>query len=269
MKKVLLSIIIVCSAIILAYSQAPLAKAHAHNDYEHERPLFDALSHGFTSVEADVHLVEGKLYVSHNHPSKRKNKQQLKALYLEPLKKLVKQNGGSVYPGDEDTFYLMIDLKTEAESTYAALYEQLKAYQSMLTTIENGQYRKGAVTVFLSGNRPIEKVLKEPLVLAALDGRPSDLGKGYTAEVMPVISHQYSKHLKWRGNGAMPEEEWQKLQDLVNQVHHEGKKLRLWASPEKLEVWEKLYEAGVDFINTDQLALLAQFLQAQAQSSTK
>ncbi len=269
MKKTILFIVILCVVATLVHSQAPLTNAHAHNDYEHEQPLFDALSYGFTSVEADVHLVEGKLYVSHNHPLKKKNKQQLKALYLEPLKKLVKQNGGRVYPGDEGTFYLMIDLKTEAETTYAVLYQQLKAYQSMLTTIENGQYRKGAVTIFLSGNRPIEKVLNEPLVLATLDGRPSDLGKGYTAEVMPVISDQYSKHLKWRGNGAMPEEEWQKLQDLVHQVHHEGKKLRLWASPEKLEVWEKLYEAGVDFINTDQLALLAQFLKEQAKSDTK
>ena len=33
---------------------APLTQAHAHNDYEHDRLLLDALEHGFTSVEADV-----------------------------------------------------------------------------------------------------------------------------------------------------------------------------------------------------------------------
>ena len=44
----------------------PLAQAHAHNDYEHERPLFDALEHGFTSVEADVWLVDGELLVAHD-----------------------------------------------------------------------------------------------------------------------------------------------------------------------------------------------------------
>lgn len=31
----------------------PLARAHAHNDYVHTRPLLDALEHGFTSIEAD------------------------------------------------------------------------------------------------------------------------------------------------------------------------------------------------------------------------
>src|SRR5207237_4622701 len=39
----------------------PLIHAHAHNDYEHTRPLLDALDHGFCSVEADIHLVDGKL----------------------------------------------------------------------------------------------------------------------------------------------------------------------------------------------------------------
>lgn len=68
----MLSIIVIFGAIVLIYGQIPLEKAHAHNDYEHERPLFDALSHGFTSVEVDVHLVDGKLYVSHNHPLKKK-----------------------------------------------------------------------------------------------------------------------------------------------------------------------------------------------------
>ena len=44
----------------------PLAQAHAHNDYEHPRPLLDALDHGFTSVEADVWLVDGELLVAHD-----------------------------------------------------------------------------------------------------------------------------------------------------------------------------------------------------------
>ena len=33
-----------------------LMNMHAHNDYTHHRPLFDALDHGFASVEADIRL---------------------------------------------------------------------------------------------------------------------------------------------------------------------------------------------------------------------
>src|SRR6476469_3187502 len=48
-------------------SQAePLQQAHAHNDYEHQHPLRHALDHGFTSVAADVSLVDGQLLVAPN-----------------------------------------------------------------------------------------------------------------------------------------------------------------------------------------------------------
>lgn len=47
----------------------PLERAHAHNDYEHDRPLLDALDHGFTSVEADVWLVDGDRAVSRTSTS--------------------------------------------------------------------------------------------------------------------------------------------------------------------------------------------------------
>jgi hypothetical protein len=43
-----------------------LARAHAHNDYERDEPLSDALAQGFSSVEADVWLVDGKLLVAHD-----------------------------------------------------------------------------------------------------------------------------------------------------------------------------------------------------------
>ena len=43
----------------------PLRHAHAHNDYEHKRPLFDALDRGFCSIEADIYLVGGELLVGH------------------------------------------------------------------------------------------------------------------------------------------------------------------------------------------------------------
>ena len=43
-------------------------QGHAHNDYENENPLRDALENGFISVEVDVHLADDNLYVSHDFP---------------------------------------------------------------------------------------------------------------------------------------------------------------------------------------------------------
>ena len=42
-------------------SQKVYYNAFSHNDYEHERPLFDALDLGFNCVEADLWLIAGEL----------------------------------------------------------------------------------------------------------------------------------------------------------------------------------------------------------------
>src|SRR5690242_16456677 len=90
----------------------PLIRAHAHNDYEHPRPLFDALDQGFCSIEADIWLVDGQLLVAHDR-KKVNPERTLQALYLSPLQKLIQQNGGGLYPGGP-TCTLLIDIKSEA-----------------------------------------------------------------------------------------------------------------------------------------------------------
>ena len=66
-KKILLTLLLAAwpSAIALKAAPKPLGQAHAHNDYYHKRPLLDALSHGFCSVEADVFLKNGNLLGGH------------------------------------------------------------------------------------------------------------------------------------------------------------------------------------------------------------
>ena len=58
--------------------------AHAHNDYLHERPLYEALENSFRSIEADVFSRGDSLYVAHNRSDIRPGK-TLRALYLDPL----------------------------------------------------------------------------------------------------------------------------------------------------------------------------------------
>src|ERR1700722_3090172 len=94
----------------------PLTRAHAHNDYEHKRPLFDALDQGLCSVEADIFLVDGQLLVGHTRRS-LKPERTLESLYLVPLKERVDKNGGRVYPGGPE-FTLLIDIKTNGAQTY-------------------------------------------------------------------------------------------------------------------------------------------------------
>ena len=99
---------------------APLAQAHAHNDYEHDRPLVDALEHGFTSVETDVWLVDGELRVAHDS-WELEDAPTLEEAYLDPLTQIASPNGKELYPGYEGDFQLLIDIKSEGPETWAAI----------------------------------------------------------------------------------------------------------------------------------------------------
>ena len=234
------------------------SNAHAHNDYYHTRPLLDALDHGFGSVEADVFLVDGELLVAHSSFEVRRDR-TLEKLYLQPLAERCKVNAGRVYR-DGPELILLVDLKTEAEATYAKLLEKLAAFEAILTKLVDGKVTSGAVRIVVSGNRPVETMSKQTSRLAFLDGRMNDLDSNSPVELAPVVSDQWSNHFKWRGRDAMPKDEADKLNALVAKAHEQKRKLRFWGAPDNVMTWSQLASSGVDLINTDKLSELAKFL---------
>ncbi len=239
------------------YAQiTPLLNAHAHNDYENTRPLVDAYEHGFISVEADVHLIEEKLYVSHHTPNELNDNLLLEKMYLQPLMDITAKNDGKVYPDDEEPFLLMIDFKTDARPTYEALKLTIQPYQSMLCKASES---KGcAVKIFISGNRPVEQVLSEPEGFLALDGRPEDLGQGIPASSMPVVSENYKKINSSSAFKGLSRKD--AITAFADKVHKEGKKIRLWGASDNPDTWQNLLDWGVDLINTDKLEEFSLFM---------
>lgn len=245
-------------------AQAPLINAHAHNDYEHERPLLDALDQGFISVEADVWYIDGEWYVYHDKPAEPNPERTLWNLYLKPLKDRVEANEGWVYKGHELTFYLMIDIKSGSELAYKHLMDNMIVLRDYIFQVHYGEpENQKPIHVFLSGNRPVDKVLGAPQVVMGLDGRPGDLGKDIPAEMMPVVSDNYWKFSTWRGIGTMKEEDQQNIRALVEKAHAEGKKVRLWAHPDNEKTWQTLIDLGVDLINTDRLKAFSEFMRSK------
>jgi glycerophosphoryl diester phosphodiesterase len=240
----------------------PLANAHSHNDYWRQRPLFDALDRGFTSVEADVFLVDGHLLVGHDREGLQAGK-SLESLYLDALLRRARENGGRIYQSSP-RFFLLIDIKSDARVTYRRLNEALSTYVAMLTSVERGKIHERAVTVVVSGNRlPFEEAAAADPRYAGLDGRISDLDSDHPAHVMPMISDNWTNQFSWRGAGPMPVAEKAKLQAIVQRAHGAGRVVRFWATPESEDAWRELRSAGVDLINTDELDRLAAFLRAQ------
>jgi len=242
----------------------PVPKAHAHNDYYHDRPLLDALDQGFCSVEADVFLVDGKLLVGHSR-GELKPERTLEKLYLDPLRERAKKNDGRIH-ASVPTVTLLIDIKSNGTETYAALHRVLSDYSEMLTKVQDGGQELGgvqivgAVQVVVSGNRDFETVAKSNPRFVGIDGRLKDLDSDLPGHLMPMISDNWRLHFKWQGKGEMPTEERAKLADIVKRAHSAKRTVRLWATPESEKLWAELDKAGVDHINTDKLERLSEFL---------
>jgi hypothetical protein len=238
----------------------PLPHAHAHNDYEHVRPLLDALDHGFCSVEADVWLVNGQLLVAHDLKD-AKPERTLQAMYLDPLRARVARNAGKVFRGGPPCT-LLVDVKSDATNTYLALRDVLRPYGAMLTRFSKDQTATNAITVIVSGNRARELMAAETNRLAAYDGRLADLDSNDSRHLIPLVSDNWTLHFKWRAQadeGPLSEPERAKLRQLVGHAHQQGRRLRLWATPDRLAMWRELSDAGVDLINADNLAGLREF----------
>lgn len=242
-----------------------ITQAHAHNDYEHPHPLRDALDHGFCSVEADIYLVEGQLLVAHAR-NQVKPGRTLQALYLNPLRERVKQNGGRVFRNGPE-FTLLIDLKQNWRVLYPALRRVLEHYKGILTTFDHGIVHTNAVLVIITGDRDKTMFAGETTRLAAYDGQLSDLKANPPASLVPWISASWGSRFHWRGTGQIPEAELVQLKAIVRQAHAQGRRVRFWGAPDNPTFWQTIHDAGVDLINTDNLAGVESFFKMRAGSS--
>jgi hypothetical protein len=245
----------------------PLWRAHAHNDYEHPRPLFDALDHRFGSVEADIYLVGDQLLVAHD-PVELDPTRTLESLYLEPLAARVKANHGAVYRGYRTPLQLLIDIKTEGSSTYLELDRHLRRYRHLFTTYAHGRVYPGPVTAVISGDRAARTPMEAQRVRRAFyDGRLADLGSAAPASFVPLISDNWTLNFTWLGDGPFPDAEREKLRGIIAAAHARRQKVRFWATPDvagpaRDALWGELLAADVDYLNTDDLAGLEAFLDA-------
>lgn len=262
MKSLRLWILAGLSLAAAAAEPVALRHAHAHNDYEHDRPLWEALEAGFTSVEADVHWIDGELRVAHSREQARPGR-TLKALYLEPLRNLIRTNAHRVNQ-QRPEFFLMLDYKAEAGSAalelHRAVTNELAAYREILTEVRDSQRIPGPVTVVLSGERPEKEIAAERRRWWAIDGQLPDLQQNAPSHLVPWISTSWRPTFTWTGRDEFPADQRERLRQLVAQAHAQGRLLRFWGAPDHLDFWRGLKAEGVDLINTDKLTALATFL---------
>ena len=194
----------------------------------------------------------GELYVSHDRPEPNPAI-TFENLYLKPLVARIQANGGKVYPDSDRPFYLMVDCKAQGEEMYKLLKKQMEPYKEYFCSVDNGEYKEGAVLFFLSGDRPKNSLPKENSRFTFLDGQIKDLGQGIPASLAPVISDNYSDFFTWKGEGEMPADQLQKMREIIRKVHDEGKLFRWWGAPDTEQFKRFFIKEGVDLVGADDL----------------
>jgi hypothetical protein len=90
---------------------------------------------------------------------------------------------------------------------------------------------------------------------------------------VPLISDNWTRNFTWRGDGPMPPKERKKLRSIVATAHANGQRVLFWETPEQSPqreaVWRELLAARVDYINTDHLGDLEEFLRQEDPQPTE
>jgi hypothetical protein len=237
-------------------------RGHAHNDYEHDRPLVDALDAGLRSVEVDVWAVDGELLVAHARDEVDPAR-TLAGLYLEPL---ARHFAGPRRSASAPRLQLLIDIKSRPSEALPLLRAQLADHARMLTRYRGCSPRPGPVSVVVSGEdvRPAAPA-SERVSYFGYDMQPERTQHtGPPEAITPLVSAQWDSYFTWDGGGSMPETERARLMTMVRTAHAAGSAIRFYDTPDdrgaaRDAVWRELVAAAVDYISTDDLTGFAAF----------
>jgi len=244
----------VTASAMAANAAAQEIRIHSHNDYAQKRPFWGAYEAGADSIEADVFLVDGELLVAHSRKELKKGN-TLRRLYLEPLREVIRKNGGRARANGKP-LQLVIDLKSGKS-----------ALDALLTMIEQEGFREcfdigknpSAVKLSVGGNiSNIKDFLAYPDFVFFSVPSSRKLADGQYKRVSWVSDHARF-YTKWR-SGTMAEADKEKIRDAARRAHAKGVPYRLWGFPDHAEAWRLARELGLDYINTDRPDAVAAFL---------
>jgi hypothetical protein len=164
---------------------------------------------------------------------------------------------------ETDSLTLLVDFKGDPEKSTSLLEQALTPLLPYLSRVtKSGEFRRGQVTVLISGNRPSDELLLRRHTAKHsgnrylfLDGRMCDISSQSDTTLVPMVS------IPWRilnlarsiGQGEAY------MRHLANQAHQQGKLLRVWGAPNNEQVWRQMVRGNVDLLGIDDHTKFAQF----------
>ncbi|KAI9374469.1 hypothetical protein BJX61DRAFT_294016 [Aspergillus egyptiacus] len=256
---------------------------HSHNDYWRDVPFYTALSHGCISVEADVWLYNGTLFVGHDQSSLT-DERTFESLYVNPILEVVeRQNPESKFLTEEtkngvfdastgQTLYLFVDSKTSGPETFEAVIAALEPLREKgyLTTLKgNETLIEGPVTVIGTGNTPYDMVGPVADREYFYDGPLATLDEGgITALISPIASTSFTSaigELSMKdADSVLSNKQLSTLRSQISVAKEKGILARYWGAPAypiraRNLLWATLLSEGVGLLNADDLAAAAEY----------
>lgn len=237
MKRFFLSIVLLAS-VFTANAQSKTYKIHSHNDYQQATPFWTAYTNASQSIEIDLVLDKGALYVAHEQKSIDKNR-TIESLYLDPLAQAVKLNIGQA-----KGLNFLIDLKSNANQSLELLLPVLKKYEQLI--------KEQQVTFVISGNKPDDATFKKCPAYIQLDHQSlTPIADQAVWSRVAMVSLNFREYSVWNGKGRIVEAEKVKLQQVIDEIHSQGKAIRFWGTPDGKTAFKAFTDMGIDVINTD------------------
>jgi glycerophosphoryl diester phosphodiesterase len=232
--------------LLLSITYAEAQKWHSHNDYEQTKPFYQAYELGFDSIEADLFLKEGELYVAHESENIL-SQNTFRKLYLEPLLLKIKENDGFAYK-NKQKLQLLIDLKSNGREILMVLFEQLKPHKRALKNIK----------IVISGDMPKPEEFKNYDEIFFFDGRSNSNYSAKAWKRVGLVSASFKDFGEsWDGINPLDDKTADKINTFVESIHAKQREVRLWATPNTTLAFETLQRLDLDYIGTDDLVLLS------------
>jgi hypothetical protein len=227
--------------------------AYAHNDYENDRPLLDAVSLGFRGVEVDLFLHGGKLVAAHDRGQAGRGL-GFEEVYLRPLEAAV-ERCGRLLPGAAP-FLLNVELKERFGAAFDSLLAVLARHPRLFIAAEAQHVRP--VEVVLVGSHPAAELLAGVLPeYVRIQSKVTDriaVPEPDPAGLVRLVSLDYGKTIGWSGRGPAPAvaDEW--LAALRRaRSGGAGRIARVYNVPSDSVVYRMVLDAGADLIGVEDL----------------
>lgn len=251
LRHLLLALALTCCG---AAAAQPPVLIHSHNDYAQRVPFYQAYAQQVSSIEADVFLHDGQLLVGHDVEDLRAD-MTFEALYVEPIVTLFARNGGRAFRDSDQTLQLMVELKSETDPTLRAVAALLGRWPEVF----DPEVNPAAVRVAVTGRVPAPEAFDRYPRFLGFDGA---WDADYTPEQLAriaLISTNFRDFSQWNGKGTIIPAEKERLEQVIDRAHEQGKPVRFWNAPEGTTVYYTFYDMGIDYINTDNPEVCAAF----------